>query len=52
LLKTDPNYEDAYAMLLAAYYTGKSVSGYSDGCARHDARTFNTIRGHKYLLIH
>lgn len=51
LLKTDPNYDKAFALLLTAYASGKEVSGYSDGCAAHDAQTFNTIRGHKYLVV-
>ncbi len=51
LLKTDPNYDKAFALLLTAYASGKKVSGYSDGCAAHDANTYNTIRGHKYLLV-
>lgn len=51
LLKTDPNYDKAFALLLTAYASGKEVSGYSDGCSAHDAHTFNTIRGHKYLVV-
>jgi len=51
LLDTDANYNKAYAMLLAAYMSGKSVSGYSDGCTTFDGQTYNTIRGGKYLRI-
>lgn len=51
LLSTDPNYDKAYALLLSAYMSGRLVSGYSDGCAEFDGRTYNTIRGHKYLLV-
>jgi hypothetical protein len=51
LLATDSNYDKAYALLLAAYMSGKLVSGYSDGCTEMDGQTFNTIRGFKYLLV-
>ncbi|MEP2990311.1 MAG: hypothetical protein ABJN65_00970 [Parasphingorhabdus sp.] len=52
LLKTDPNYDKAYALLLSAYMSGKGVSGYSDGCINFDGQTYNTIRGFKYLTVH
>lgn len=51
LLNTDSNYDKAYALLLAAYMAGKSVGGYSNGCADHDGQTYNTIRGYKYLSV-
>ena len=51
LLASDPNYEKAYALLLAAYMSGKTVQGYSDGCTTFDGRTYNTIRGFKYLFV-
>ncbi|MCW8876185.1 MAG: hypothetical protein OQK04_11275 [Kangiellaceae bacterium] len=51
LLSSDPNYDKAYSLLLAAYAAGKKVSGFSDGCANHDGQTFNTIRGFKYLTV-
>ena len=51
LLDSDPNYEKAYALLLAAYMSGKQVSGYSNGCTTHDGQTYNTIRGYKYLVV-
>ena len=51
LLDTDINYEKAYSLLLAAYMAGKKVSGYSDGCVTFDGRTYNTIRGFKYLQV-
>ena len=51
LKETDSNYEKAYSMLLAAYMSGKKVSGYSDGCIAHDGQTYNTIRGFKYLVV-
>lgn len=51
LLSSDPNYDKAYALLLAAYMSGKKVSGYSDGCATFDGQTYNTIRGFKYLKV-
>lgn len=51
LQSTDPNYDKAYALLLAAYMSGKSVSGFSDGCASFDGKTYNTIRGSKYLVV-
>jgi hypothetical protein len=47
----DPNYDKAYALLLAAYASGKKIKGYSDGCTTFDEQTYNTIRGHKYLVV-
>lgn len=52
LLNTDSNYDKAYALLLAAYMSGKKVGGYSNGCTDHDGQTYNTIRGYKYLSVH
>jgi len=51
LLASDPNYEKAYSLILSAFMAGKSVSGYSDGCATFDGQTYNTIRGSKYLTV-
>ncbi|XOV78400.1 MAG: hypothetical protein ACFHVJ_15820 [Aestuariibacter sp.] len=51
LLKTDSNYDKASSLLMAAYFSGKRVSGYSNGCATHDGQTYNTIRGYKYLVV-
>ncbi|PCH65673.1 MAG: hypothetical protein COC04_01310 [Gammaproteobacteria bacterium] len=51
LLASDSNYDKAYALLLAAYASGKSVKGYSNGCADFDGQTYNTIRGYKYLFV-
>ena len=51
LLDTDINYEKAYALLLAAYMSGKMVSGYSNGCVEFDGKTYNSIRGYKYLFV-
>ncbi len=51
LLKTDPNYDKAFALLLTAFASGKEVAGYSDGCAMHDGQSYNTIRGFKYLVV-
>jgi len=51
LQSTDPNYDKAYALLLAAYASGKKVSGYSDKCVSHDGQTYNMIRGFKYLTV-
>jgi len=51
LLATDSNYDKAYSLLLSAYMSGKSVSGYSDGCTTFDGQTYNTIRGFKYLTV-
>ncbi|MGP9802148.1 hypothetical protein [Rheinheimera sp. NSM] len=51
LLDNDPNYDKAYSLILAAYMSGKKVSGYSDGCTEFDGHTYNTIRGYKYLVI-
>jgi len=48
---TDGNYEGAYALLLAAYMSGKKVSGYSDRCVSFDGGTYNSIRGFKYLVV-
>lgn len=51
LLSSDVNYDKAYSLLLMAFAAGKSVQGYSDGCITHDGRTYNSIRGSKYLLV-
>ena len=51
LLSTDPNYDKAYALLLSAYVSGKTVTGFSDGCTTMDGVTYNTIRGFKYLVV-
>lgn len=48
----DPNYDKAYVAILMAYASGKSVSGWSDGCVDHDGQSFNSIRGYKYFKIH
>ncbi len=51
LPENDPNYDKAYSLLLMAYASGKKVSGYSDGCIEFDGKTYNRIRGYKYLLV-
>ncbi len=51
LQSTGSNYDKAYALLLAAYMSGKKISGYSDGCASFDGQTYNTIRDFKYLTV-
>lgn len=51
LKNTDPNFDKAYAMLLAAYMAGKQIKAYSDGCHTFDEQTYNHIRGWKYLLV-
>ncbi|MET1257047.1 hypothetical protein [Aliikangiella maris] len=51
LKSSDSNYDKAYSLLLAAYMSGKKVSGYSDGCVEFDGQTFNSIRGFKYLVV-
>ncbi len=51
LKSSDSNYDKAYSLLLAAYMSGKKISGYSDGCTEHDGQTYNTIRGFKYLTV-
>ena len=51
LLSSDPNYDKAYALLLAAYASGKKIKGYSNGCTTFDGQTYNTIRGYKYLVV-
>lgn len=51
LLKTDPNYDKAYALILTAFSAGMTVQGYSDGCSLHDGQSYNTIRGFKYLVV-
>jgi hypothetical protein len=52
LLASDSNYDKAYSLLLAAYMSGKAISGYSDGCTTFDGKTYSTIRGFKYLVVH
>ncbi|NQZ08702.1 MAG: hypothetical protein HRT35_16225 [Algicola sp.] len=51
LQTSDTNYDKAYALLLAAYASGKKVSGYSDRCVTFDGQTYNMIRGFKYLMV-
>jgi len=51
LLESDRNYDKAYALLLAAYASGKKIKGYSNGCTTFDRQTYNTIRGYKYLVV-
>jgi len=51
LKSDDPNYDKAYSLLLAAYMSGKQISGFSDGCVSHDGQTYNSIRGFKYLVV-
>ena len=51
LQSNGPNYDKAYALLLAAYASGKKVKGYSDKCVEFDGQTYNMIRGHKYLVV-
>jgi hypothetical protein len=51
LLDTGKNYDKAYSLVLAAYMSGKKVSGYSDGCTTFDGQTYNTIRDFKYLKV-
>lgn len=47
----DSNFDNAYSLLLAAFMADKNVSGYSDGCREWDGKTYNTIRGFKYLIV-
>lgn len=51
LQKNDHNFEKAYSLILAAFMSGKTLSGYSDGCIEWDGSTYNTIRGYKYLIV-
>lgn len=51
LQASDPNFDKAYSLLLAAYMSGKRVSGYSDDCIDFDGETYNMIRGFKYLVV-
>ncbi|GAA0464051.1 hypothetical protein GCM10009096_00640 [Parasphingorhabdus litoris] len=51
LLKTDRNYDKAFALLMTAFASGKEIRGYLDGCAMHDGQSYNTIRGFKYLEV-
>ena len=51
LKDSDPNYDKAYALLLAAYMSGQRVNAYSDGCHTFDEKTYNHIRGFKYLQV-
>ncbi|PHR54834.1 MAG: hypothetical protein COA47_14815 [Robiginitomaculum sp.] len=51
LLKTDSNYDKAYALILSAYMGGKKITGYSDLCIAVDGTTYNSIRGYKYLTV-
>ncbi len=49
--KSNHNFERAYALILAAFMSGKSIRGYSDDCITWDEKSYNTIRGHKYLVV-
>lgn len=51
LLKSDSNYDKAYSLVLSAFMAGKEISGYSDRCEVFDGKTYNMIRGHKYLTV-
>lgn len=51
LQSSDPNYDKAFALLLAAYMSGKRIRGYSDTCVTHDGKTYNMVRGVKYLTV-
>lgn len=48
---SDPNYDKAYSLVLAAYMSGKKLSGYSNECIDVDGTSRNMIRGYKYLGI-
>lgn len=48
----DQNFEKAYSLILSAYMGGKKLSAYSDGCKSFDEKTYNYIRGWKYLRIY
>lgn len=51
LKRSDVNFDKAYALLLAAFMAGKEVYAYSDGCHTFDEKTYNYIRGTKYLQV-
>ena len=51
LKSSDQNFEKAYSMILAAFMAGKEIQAYSDGCHTFDGKTYNYIRGSKYLEI-
>ena len=51
LKSSDPNFDKAYSMILAAYMADKEITAYSDGCHTFDGKTYNYIRGSKYLQI-
>lgn len=51
LKKSDQNFDKAYSMILAAYMAGKEIKAYSDGCHTFDDKTYNYIRGFKYLEV-
>jgi len=51
LKKSDQNFDKAYSLILAAFMSGKKITAYSDGCYTFDERTYNYIRGFKYLVV-
>lgn len=51
LLNSDSNFDRAYSLLLSAFMYGKSIRGFSDGCTVFDGKTYNTVRGYKYLEV-
>jgi hypothetical protein len=52
LEKGSANFDKAYPLLLAAFMAGRDISGYSDGCVTWDEKSYNTIRGYKYLTVY
>ncbi|ACR12119.1 hypothetical protein [Teredinibacter turnerae] len=51
LKHTDSNFDKAYSLILAAYMSGKKVVAWSDECLSFDGKTYNHIRGFKYLQV-
>lgn len=51
LKHTDSNFDKAYTLILAAYMSGKQVAAWSDDCHSFDGKTYNHIRGFKYLQV-
>ncbi len=51
LKKSDPSFDLAYSMILATFMAGKEIKAFSDGCHIFDEKTYNYIRGFKYLQV-
>lgn len=52
LLSSDPNYDKALALILTAFVNEYEIDAYSDDICTFDSKTYNVIRGWKYLRVY